>query len=137
MEGRVGMQRHTRRVKLTLTNKQRVDPVGYVLSHLHRRGRSGVSVNGMLDWVHVDERWFYLMKDGKKVYLQPDEEVSKPPRASNKWFILKVMFLAAVALALGSSPMRYGLTGRSVCGQLNTWSWHSIQAKAVAGETLS
>ncbi|CAM9144222.1 unnamed protein product [Discosporangium mesarthrocarpum] len=37
------------------------------------------------------------MKDGKKVYLQPDEEVPKPPRVSNKRFILKIMFLAAVA----------------------------------------
>ncbi|CAM9457039.1 unnamed protein product [Discosporangium mesarthrocarpum] len=37
------------------------------------------------------------MKDGKKIYLQPDEEVPKPPKASNKRFILKMMFLAAVA----------------------------------------
>ncbi|CAM9988039.1 unnamed protein product [Discosporangium mesarthrocarpum] len=35
--------------------------------------------------------------DRKKIYLQPDEEVSTPPRASNKRFILEMMFLAAFA----------------------------------------
>ncbi|CAM9516120.1 unnamed protein product [Discosporangium mesarthrocarpum] len=37
------------------------------------------------------------MKGGKKVHLQPDEEVPKPQRVSNKRFILKMMFLAVVA----------------------------------------
>ncbi|CAN0308406.1 unnamed protein product [Discosporangium mesarthrocarpum] len=88
---------HTRWVKLTLTNKQRVDRVGFVLSHLHRRGGSGVLVDNTFDWVHVDEKWFNLMKGGKKVHLQPDEEVPKPPWVLNKGCILKMMFLAAVA----------------------------------------
>ncbi|CAM9232971.1 unnamed protein product [Discosporangium mesarthrocarpum] len=48
----------------------------------------------MFVWVHVDETWFYLMKGEKKVHLQLDGEVPKP---SNEWFILKMMFLAAVA----------------------------------------
>ncbi|CAM9660349.1 unnamed protein product [Discosporangium mesarthrocarpum] len=91
----MGVQRHTRWVKPTLTDKQRVDQVGFVLSHLHKRGGVGVLVEDMFDWIHVDEKWFYLMKDDENVYLQPDE-VPKPPRASNKWFILK-MFLAAIA----------------------------------------
>ncbi|CAM9413340.1 unnamed protein product, partial [Discosporangium mesarthrocarpum] len=56
-----------KRVKPTLTDKQRVDWVGFVLSHLHRRGGSGVLVYDMFDWVHVDEKWFYPMKDGGKI----------------------------------------------------------------------
>ncbi|CAM9325095.1 unnamed protein product, partial [Discosporangium mesarthrocarpum] len=72
---RVMVRSHTRWVKPTLTDKQRVDRVGFVLSHLHsRRGGSGVLVD-MFDWVYVDEKWFYLMKYGKNVLLPPDEEV--------------------------------------------------------------
>ncbi|CAM9654803.1 unnamed protein product [Discosporangium mesarthrocarpum] len=50
---------------LTLTDKHRVDRVDFVLSHFHRRGGSGVLVDDMFDKVLVDEKWFYLMKDGK------------------------------------------------------------------------
>ncbi|CAM9672014.1 unnamed protein product, partial [Discosporangium mesarthrocarpum] len=49
------------------------------------------------DWVHVDEKWFYVLNDGKGVYLHPTEPPPKPPRAQNKNFITKVTFLAAVA----------------------------------------
>ncbi|CAM9567085.1 unnamed protein product, partial [Discosporangium mesarthrocarpum] len=38
-------------------------------------------------------------------------------------------------LAVGSSPMGYGLTGRSASGQFLTWSPHSAPEKAVLGET--
>ncbi|CAN0508370.1 unnamed protein product, partial [Discosporangium mesarthrocarpum] len=37
------------------------------------------------------------MKDGRGIYLHPEEDAPKPPRAQNKQFITKVMFLAAVA----------------------------------------
>ncbi|CAN0268846.1 unnamed protein product [Discosporangium mesarthrocarpum] len=93
---RVGVLRHTRWVKPTLTDKQRVDRVGFILSRLRRRGGSGVLVDDMFGWVHADEKCFQLMMDRKKVYLQPDGG-PHAPRASNKLFILKMMFLAAVA----------------------------------------
>ncbi|CAM9673411.1 unnamed protein product [Discosporangium mesarthrocarpum] len=51
----------------------------------------------MYDWVHVDEIWFYMMKDGRGIYLHQEEDAPKPPRAQNKRVITKVMFLAAVA----------------------------------------
>ncbi|CAM9198299.1 unnamed protein product [Discosporangium mesarthrocarpum] len=50
----------------------------------------------MYDWVHVDERWLYVM-DRRGIYLHSEEDAPKPPRAQNKRFISKVMFLAAVA----------------------------------------
>ncbi|CAN0010424.1 unnamed protein product [Discosporangium mesarthrocarpum] len=64
---RVAVRRYTRWVKPTLTDKQRVDRVGFALSHLHRRGGSWVLVDNMFDWVHVDEKWFYLIMDGKSL----------------------------------------------------------------------
>ncbi|CAM9411190.1 unnamed protein product [Discosporangium mesarthrocarpum] len=49
----------------------------------------------MFDWVHGE---VVLSNEGwKKFYLQQDEEVPKPLRVSNKRFILKMIFLAAVA----------------------------------------
>ncbi|CAM9285792.1 unnamed protein product, partial [Discosporangium mesarthrocarpum] len=50
-------------------------------------------------WVKpvLSEKWFYMMKDGKGIYLHPEEDAPKPPRAQNKRFITKVMFLTAVA----------------------------------------
>ncbi|CAM9119586.1 unnamed protein product [Discosporangium mesarthrocarpum] len=51
----------------------------------------------MYDWVHVDEKWFYVMKDGRGIYMHPEGVAPKPPMAQNKRFITKVMFLAAVA----------------------------------------
>ncbi|CAN0422719.1 unnamed protein product, partial [Discosporangium mesarthrocarpum] len=61
--------------------------VGFALSHVHRKGGSGVVVDDMYDWVHVDEKWFYVMNDGMGVYLHPQEDAPKPPRAQNKRFI--------------------------------------------------
>ncbi|CAN0430596.1 unnamed protein product [Discosporangium mesarthrocarpum] len=64
---------------------------------MHRKGGARVVMDDMYDWVHVDEKWFYVMKDRRGIYLHPEEDAPKPPRAQNKRFMTKVMFLAAVA----------------------------------------
>ncbi|CAN0120285.1 unnamed protein product, partial [Discosporangium mesarthrocarpum] len=94
---RVGARKHKRWVKPVLSDKRKRARVGFALSHMHRKGGARVVVDDMYDWVHVDEKWFYMMKDGRGIYLHPEEDAPKPPRAQNKRFITKVMFLAAVA----------------------------------------
>ncbi|CAM9934059.1 unnamed protein product, partial [Discosporangium mesarthrocarpum] len=94
---RVGARKHKRWVKLVLSDKQKRDRVGFALRHMHRNGGARGVVDDMYDWVHVDEKWFYVMKDGRVIYLHPEEDAPKPPRAQNKRFITKAMFLAAVA----------------------------------------
>ncbi|CAM9611901.1 unnamed protein product [Discosporangium mesarthrocarpum] len=37
------------------------------------------------------------MKDGRGIYMHPEEDAPKPPKAQNKRFITRVMFPAAVA----------------------------------------
>ncbi|CAN0475096.1 unnamed protein product [Discosporangium mesarthrocarpum] len=64
---------------------------------MHRKGGARVVVDDMYDWVHVDEKWFYVMKGGRGIYLHPEKDAPRPPRVQNKRFITKVMFLAAVA----------------------------------------
>ncbi|CAM9435752.1 unnamed protein product, partial [Discosporangium mesarthrocarpum] len=60
-------------IKPVLSDQQKVDGLGFVLRHTHRRGGSGVFVDNLYNWVHVNEKWFYILKDGKGVYLHPTE----------------------------------------------------------------
>lgn len=49
----------------------------------------------MFDCIHVDEKWFYVMKTASKFYLAACE--AEPHRTyKNKSFITKVIFLAVV-----------------------------------------
>ena len=49
----------------------------------------------MFNYVHIDEKWFYLTKIKQSYYLTEDEE--KPERScKSKRYITKVMFMAAV-----------------------------------------
>jgi hypothetical protein len=50
----------------------------------------------MFNYVHIDEKWFYITHINQKYYLLPDKE---PPNheCKSKRFITKVMFMAAVA----------------------------------------
>ncbi|KAH7841708.1 hypothetical protein Vadar_033271 [Vaccinium darrowii] len=50
----------------------------------------------MYNYVHIDEKWFYMTKESEKIYILPEED--EPLRTcKSKRFITKVMFLAAVA----------------------------------------
>ncbi|CAN0308301.1 unnamed protein product, partial [Discosporangium mesarthrocarpum] len=71
---RVGARKHKRWVKPVLSDKQKRDRVGFALSHMRRKGGIRVVVDDMYDWVHVDEKWFYVMKDGRGIYLHPEED---------------------------------------------------------------
>ncbi|CAM9573980.1 unnamed protein product [Discosporangium mesarthrocarpum] len=94
---RVGARKHKRWVKPVLSEEQKRDRVGFALSHMHRKGGARVVVDDMYNWVHVDEKWFYVLKDGRGIYLRPEDEAPKSPRAQNKGFITKVTFLSALA----------------------------------------
>jgi hypothetical protein len=50
----------------------------------------------MYDYVHIDEKWFYLTKT-KQNYYQLSEEEPILRQVQSKRFITKVMFIAAVA----------------------------------------
>ncbi|KAF0756888.1 hypothetical protein AaE_004452 [Aphanomyces astaci] len=55
-----------------------------------------MEIQELLNYVHIDEKWFYLTKTNLKYYLVPGETV--PDRkCKSKRFVTKVMFLAAVA----------------------------------------
>ena len=50
----------------------------------------------MEDLIHIDEKWFYLTKDGQRFIIAADKE--EPYRhVQHKSFLMKIMFLCAVA----------------------------------------
>ncbi|GAX12673.1 hypothetical protein FisN_13Lu158 [Fistulifera solaris] len=49
----------------------------------------------MMNYIHIDEKWFYMTKVNENYYLLPWEETPKRTTKSKR-FITKVMFLAAV-----------------------------------------
>ena len=50
----------------------------------------------MEDLIHIDEKWFYLMKDGQRFIIVADE--AEPYRhLHHKSFLTKIMFLCVVA----------------------------------------
>lgn len=63
---------------------------------VHRTLTISAAFEGFYNYVHVDEKWFYLKKETMKFYLLPNED--EPYRSTqSKKFIPNVMFLAAIA----------------------------------------
>lgn len=84
--------RHSSSLKPLLTERNKEERFNFC--------RSFVTDNGffesMMNYIHIDEKWFYMTKINENFYLLPDE--SPPDRTTkSKRFITKVMFLAAVA----------------------------------------
>ncbi|KAF0709336.1 hypothetical protein AaE_012907 [Aphanomyces astaci] len=74
----------------------------------------------MDNYVHVDEKWFYLTKVNRRYYVYDDEEVAA---VKSKHFITKVMFLAAVA-----RPRFDPHTRRVFDGKIGVWPFVDVVA---------
>ncbi|KAJ8542514.1 hypothetical protein ON010_g12300 [Phytophthora cinnamomi] len=91
------LRRFISRVKPTLTDGHKLQRLTWALAHVQRPiGGLLYRFNAMYDIVHIDEKWFNMYKASSRYYLASDEAL--PYRScSNKRYIGKVMFLAAVA----------------------------------------
>lgn len=86
------LKRITSTVKPTLTEKNKVERLMFASKFVMPNG----TFHSMFDYVHIDEKWFYLTHVKRNYYLLPEE--STPKRScKSKRFITKVMFMAAVA----------------------------------------
>ncbi|ETV77485.1 hypothetical protein H257_08896 [Aphanomyces astaci] len=83
-------------VKPLLTEVNMVARVEHCLRFLRRMPGGGRVFENMHDYVHVDEKWFFLTKVKRRFYVYDDEELALRS-VKSKRFITKVMFLAAVA----------------------------------------
>ena len=81
-------------LKPTLTEENKMSRMELVLSFIDESNTS--KFENMEDLIHIDEKWFYLMKDGQCFIIAADEE--EPYRhVQHKSFLTKIMFLCAVA----------------------------------------
>ncbi|ETV66594.1 hypothetical protein H257_17024 [Aphanomyces astaci] len=83
-------------VRLSLTDVNKVVRVKWAMDHLHVVDGSQVGFGNWMEYVHVDEKWFFGTCVKKTYYLAPGEE---PPHSTckSKHFINKVMFLSVMA----------------------------------------
>ena len=85
---------HTSSLKPTLTEENKMSRMELALSFVDKNNTS--KFENMEDLIHIDEKWFYLMKDGQCFIIAADEE--DPYRhVQHKSFLMKIMFLCAVA----------------------------------------
>ena len=85
---------HTSSLKPTLTEENKMSRMELALSFVDKNNTS--KFENMEGLIHVDEKWFYLTKDGQRFIIATDEE--EPYRhVQHKSFLTKIMFLCAVA----------------------------------------
>ena len=72
---------------------------------------TGMRYKTMYNEIHLDEKWFYLVKDGGRFYLTADEVPPRTISVSHKSHITKVMFLCALARPQYNNTTRQWFTG--------------------------
>lgn len=103
--------RHLRRissiVRPLLTEGNKRTRLEFCLSKIKPNRR----FEDMYDYVHIDEKWFYLSQVKRSYYLMLDE--AEPKRyCKSKRFITKVMFMAAVARPRYDSARKQYFNGK-------------------------
>ncbi|ETW09292.1 hypothetical protein H310_01684 [Aphanomyces invadans] len=83
-------------IKSMLTEKNKENHMKFALSFLSPWSQGNHVLKNMYDFVHVDEKWFFMTKVKRKFYVYEDEEMALRS-AKHKNQIMKVMFFAAVA----------------------------------------
>jgi hypothetical protein len=91
---KLGMKTRRSYIKPLLTKTQRLRRIEFILSKITGKGVFKCEKNV----VHVDEKWFYLVRKGRRIRLQPcggdfDDDVTQ-----HKSHIEKVMFLSAIGV---------------------------------------
>ena len=85
---------HTSSLKPALTEENKMSRMELALSFIDKNITS--KFENMEDLIHIDEKWFYLTKDGQRFTIAADKE--EPYRhVQHKSFLMKIMFLCAVA----------------------------------------
>ena len=74
----------------------------------------------MEDLIHIDEKWFYLTKDGQRFIMAADE--AEPYRhVQHKSFLMKIMFLCAVARPMYDTRKNAWFDGKIGIWPIGKW----------------
>uniref|UniRef100_A0ACD6AN72 Uncharacterized protein n=1 Tax=Avena sativa TaxID=4498 RepID=A0ACD6AN72_AVESA len=113
------LTRHSSRLKPLITPANKLKRLEFCVSMLDEDQLTTPRpfFKKMDNIVHIDEKWFYMIKENNNYYLLPDEP--RPFRTvQNKNNIGKVMFLTAVA------KPRYNEVGEvTFDGKIGTWAF--------------
>jgi len=114
-EGRV-LRRHSSALKPHMKNDNMKPRLRFCLSMLEERNIPyEPKFKSMYNVVHIDEKLFYVTKRSQDYYLLADEDDPYRP-CKNKNFLMKVMFLVAVARP------RFDSAGRETwSGKIGVW----------------
>ena len=88
------VHRHRSFLKPTLNDEHKIARIQYALSM--RDPNDPTKYQDMYDRVHVDEKWFYMTKDGE-CYILADGKEPPERHTRHKNHIVKVQFLCAMA----------------------------------------
>ncbi|CAM9745377.1 unnamed protein product [Discosporangium mesarthrocarpum] len=85
-------------IKPVLSDAHNLERVEFFCAEplVQERG-NGVGRGEHVRLLHVDEKWFYVKRDGGIIYLHPDEAVPNPPCAQKKRNVTEIMLLVFVA----------------------------------------
>ena len=91
----MGTRRMGRWIKPCLMQEQRLARLRWIVSNTQKVGWKWEFVD-FANTIHINEKWFYVMKDSQKIWLLPENGHPNAPKGQSKAFIKKVMSLAAV-----------------------------------------
>ncbi|KAF0775509.1 hypothetical protein AaE_000791 [Aphanomyces astaci] len=93
--------KYTSHIKPQLSDANKAVRVKWSMDFVHSVSTTDFVFDSMMDYVHVDEKWFFATRVNKTYYLAPNEE---PPHRTckSKRFITKVMFLSAFDGKIGT-----------------------------------
>jgi hypothetical protein len=89
-------KRSTIKLKPTLKDENQVHRFMFAVDKIKAMGRVP-TFDGQYNKVHIDEKWFFLSKAGKKYILVDGEEAPEHTMRHKKYYMAKVMFLCAIA----------------------------------------
>ena len=85
---------HTSSLKPTLTDENKVSRMELALLFIDKNDTS--KFEHMEDLIHINEKWFYLTKDGQCFIIAADK-AEHYRHVQHKSFLTNIMFLCAVA----------------------------------------
>ncbi|CAM9440131.1 unnamed protein product, partial [Choristocarpus tenellus] len=75
-------------IKSFLSDQHELDRVTFFMSSILKKGM-GYVLEPMLDCVHLDEKWFDLVSERRRVYIKPGEAPPKCPRIKSRSHVPK------------------------------------------------
>ena len=109
---------HTSSLMPTLTDENKVSRMELALSFIDKNDTS--KFEHMEDLIHIDEKWFYLTKDGQCFIIVADE--AEPYRhVQHKLFLTKIMLLCVVARPMHNTNKNAWFDGKIGIWPIGKW----------------